>query len=287
MTAPEPCGVMSRESSDEIAGTATEVGEYLLIEHRSVWQSDAVADLRGRSDEMAGLVDAAVGAGMRVLAIRRQERIDGPLLVFRASARDDPRLTGGLLAETIADLTADPLGHLPDQHDVLFLICTHGRRDPCCTRWGKPAAFDLADDPAVWETSHVGGHRYAGNLVALPFGLYFGRVDRDNASQVIADVRSGSMHLELLRGRSAWPRPAQAAEVFVRRLLGDDAIAGWRLKACDEIGAQQWRVGLETPGGRATSIVERVELEGLAYEGCFKDAPAARFEYREVAVQAG
>jgi hypothetical protein len=287
MTAPDPCGVMSRDLADEIAGTATEVSEWLLVEDRAVWGSDAVADLRSRSDGMAALVDAAVAAGMRVQAIRRQERVDGPRLVFRASSGDEPRLTVSPLDTAIGNLTDHPLAHLPGRHDPLFLICTHGRRDPCCTRWGKPAAMDLADDPAVWETSHVGGHRYAGNLVALPYGLYFGRVDRDDAGSILVGVRDGRLSLEHFRGRSAWPQPAQAAEVFARRALGDDAISGWRLVEHRRIGDATWRSVLDAPAGTFVATVALAELPVQTYEGCFKDAPVGRHEYREVSVEPG
>jgi len=145
--------------------------------------------------------------------------------------------------------------------------------------------MDLGADPAIWETSHVGGHRFAGNLVALPFGRYFGRVDRDNAGSVMAAVRDGVIPLAHFRGRSGWPQPAQAAEVFVRRALGDDAIAGWRLVELRRTGDATWRSVLDTPGGAFVATVAHAELPGQTYEGCFKDAPVGRHEYREVSVE--
>lgn len=286
MTAPEPCGVASRHLTEEIAGTAPVVTEWLLVEDRSAWGPDAVADLRSRGETMAAMIDAAVGAGHRVLAVRRQSRGDEPLSVLRATSVGTPRVTFGTLDEATSLLAADPTAHLPTESGPLFLLCTHGRRDPCCTRWGKPAAIDLADDPAVWETSHVGGHRFAGNLVALPYGLYFGRVDRENAGGVITGVRDGTIPLEHFRGRSVWPRPAQAAEMFVRRAVGDDAIPGWRLVEHGQVGDSLWRSVFDTPGGVFAASVELVELPGEAYEGCFKEAPAPRSEFRALAVEA-
>lgn len=102
LSAPEPCGIASRELGEEIAGTAPEVTEWLLVEDRAVWGADAVADLRSRGNAVAGMVDAAVAAGHRVLAVRRQARADEPLLVFRASSRDRPRLTVGRLDDAVS-----------------------------------------------------------------------------------------------------------------------------------------------------------------------------------------
>ena len=45
----------------------------------------------------------------------------------------------------------------------LLLVCTHGRRDACCAQFGRPTAMALARryGTAVWETTHVGGDRFA------------------------------------------------------------------------------------------------------------------------------
>lgn len=284
MTAPgaEPCGMASRDLGEEIAGTATVVTEWLLIEDRSVWGPDAVADLASRSHAMAALVDAAVGGGMRVMAIRRPSRRDRPPLVYRATSRDGAvRLTRDPLEVAAGTLTADPRAHLAQEQREMFLICTHGRRDPCCTRWGKPAAMDLGEDPSVWESSHVGGHRFAGNMVALPLGLYLGRMDRDNAGIVLEGLRAGRVPIEHLRGRSAWPQPAQAAEVFARRHLGDRGISGWRLVSSDAVAHGSWRSVIATPRGVVAVTVERVALPA-AYDGCLKDLPSSRWEFRPV-----
>ena len=51
--------------------------------------------------------------------------------------------------------------------DPLYLVCTHGKRNVCCARLGGPLAQALAarHPGQVWETTHVGGHRFAANLV--------------------------------------------------------------------------------------------------------------------------
>jgi hypothetical protein len=48
----------------------------------------------------------------------------------------------------------------------------------CCARLGVPLAQALAarHPGPVWETTPVGGHRFAANLVLLPHGLYYGPV---------------------------------------------------------------------------------------------------------------
>ena len=72
----------------------------------------------------------------------------------------------------------------------------------------------------MWECSHIGGDRFAANLVILPEGLYFGRCDTAAAEQVIEDYQRGAIHLDNYRGRSVLGFYEQAAEYFVRRELG-------------------------------------------------------------------
>ena len=47
--------------------------------------------------------------------------------------------------------------------DPVFLVCTHAKRSACCARFGAPLAQALAarQPRQVWETTHVGGHRFA------------------------------------------------------------------------------------------------------------------------------
>jgi hypothetical protein len=101
----------------------------------------------------------------------------------------------------------------------LFLICTNGRRDPCCAERGRPlaSALNSAFGPFVWECSHIGGDRFAGNLVCFPHGVYFGRVGREEAETVAREYTEGRLSLNHYRGRSCYPFDVQAAEYFVRR----------------------------------------------------------------------
>ena len=60
----------------------------------------------------------------------------------------------------------------------LLLVCTHSKRDLCCAMYGRPLAAGLASNPnyaqAVWETSHLGGHRFAPTAVQLPTAGFMG-----------------------------------------------------------------------------------------------------------------
>ena len=98
-----------------------------------------------------------------------------------------PRPSRTLEELTGIDLDAVSRGEAPDWPRVdgpLFGVCTHGRHDACCAERGRPVAAALtASHPAeTWEISHMGGDRFAANMVVLPEGLYYGRMDPGTAS---------------------------------------------------------------------------------------------------------
>jgi hypothetical protein len=100
----------------------------------------------------------------------------------------------------------------------LFAICTHGRRDPCCAERGRPLASALSKTfpDETWESTHIGGDRFAANMVAFPHGFYFGRVGPDEGADIAAAYVAGTLEIEHFRGRSCRPIDVQAAERYLR-----------------------------------------------------------------------
>jgi hypothetical protein len=160
--------------------------------------------------------------------------------------------------------------------DPLYLVCTHGKHDTCCAVRGRPvvAAFAKALPPGrVWECSHVGGDRFAGNLVALPSGLYLGRVDPAEAAEIIERVDSGRIPLRNLRGRSSLSTAVQAAQHFARAegyesLDGiGDLLPHQTLPSPDD-GKAAWTIVLDTPDGGVSVTVRRTSSENAARLTC-------------------
>jgi hypothetical protein len=109
--------------------------------------------------------------------------------------------------------------------EPLLLVCTHGRRDRCCALDGRAlvgavvaGSPELA--PQVWESSHLGGHRFAPTALVLPSGYLYGRLDPATAVEVLKAAACGEMEPLLCRGRSTWTAEGQVAELAVRRTTG-------------------------------------------------------------------
>ena len=58
----------------------------------------------------------------------------------------------------------------------LYLVCTNGNRDKCCAKFGQPVYEQVARDvgESAWQTTHIGGHRFAATIMLLPTGDMFG-----------------------------------------------------------------------------------------------------------------
>jgi (2Fe-2S) ferredoxin len=142
--------------------------------------------------------------------------------------------------------------------EPLFCVCTHGRHDACCAERGRPVAAALAESHPehTWEVSHIGGDRFAANVLVLPDGLYYGRVEAPAAADLAASHLRREVDLDLLRGRSSSPFAAQVAEVELRRRLGDTDLDAVRLVSCRSRGART-KVVLDVRGSGYLVVVRR------------------------------
>ena len=226
------CTPASLQRGDSIAGTATHVRMWLLLEHSGPWGRTALRDAKLPDGLGAALQQTARQHRAKVLLIRRPRAARDPdrLNVFAAYAHPErPRLEHGTVADARDVLDLD-LAALRDggttgldlTGDPIFCVCTNGRHDACCAEFGRPAALALAGihPDLTWEISHIGGDRFAGNMVILPEGLYYGRLDADTAVAAANAHLSGTIDLDRLRGRASHPMPVQAAEIALRQELG-------------------------------------------------------------------
>ena len=239
---------------DPRLGTAAPIPRWLLIEQPGGWGPEALLD---------SALDRAVGAELirrwehgaatRVLLIRRPGRRPDPArrawaLVDSRAGRERVRWGTWDHPEDLLALAADPAG---TPGGPLYLVCAHGRHDACCAIRGRPVADALATarPGSTWECSHIGGDRFAANLLALPHGLYYGHVTPATAPVVAAAYERGHVHLDLLRGRSAVAPAAQAAQPHARLARGETRVDALRPLGMTALPDHTWRVRLAGPGG--------------------------------------
>ena len=220
------CAETSRAHAESLHATASRVDTWILIEYRGLWAHDAVDGSTLSGALKAHLVAERVRLPhARILFVRRSERRSGDgLLAFFARSTPSERELRCVELERHDDLVGLDLATAGRSVDhPLFLVCTHGKHDPCCVRYGRPLYEALRDELEpdwVWQVSHIGGDRFAGNLVCLPEGLYYGRVDRETAGSVLDEHLARRIHMASYRGRSIYSFAVQAAERALREQTG-------------------------------------------------------------------
>ncbi|RKE21540.1 sucrase ferredoxin [Streptomyces sp. TLI_171] len=280
------CTTLSRELTEPLAATAATATTWLLLEQPGPWGAKALTGSHLDPELGAALDRAAEGTGVRIALIRRPGRHADTDTAARHevliahTAPGDPWVRrahldspAALLDLDFAALGAGRHGSFGTEHvgDPIALVCTNGRRDRCCALLGRPLAADLAaaGHSEVWEVTHLGGHRFSPTMLVLPHGYAYGRLTAESAKDVLAATAAGHTVPGHSRGRSYWPRPAQAAEHAVRDLTAEtaaDALTMHQTRAGDH-----WLVDVHhTDGRRWRATVVESAAEPPRPESCGK-----------------
>ena len=258
-------------------GTAPHRPVWALLEHPGPWGRDAVLDAPWPVPGLGARLSAATEeAGVRLLLARRPRRRGGDVTVIDHADATAPRHVvlartgpGGWIAgrtvptSALADLDwaeaarSDGVPEGWTSGGAVWGVCTHGTRDACCARLGRPLAqaFQEAAPGAVWEISHTGGHRFAGVALALPSGLMHGRVGPQDARGLVEALADGRVVSALLRGEVQRPPADQVALAALREHLHEDRLeafvaveGGWEHRAPNG-ATTRWQVEVtSTPG---------------------------------------
>jgi hypothetical protein len=222
------CAEGARMRGDPIAGTASHGSVWVLIEYRGGWPFNGFEGLDLEPETKALVFSAAQAVRARVLLVRRpgRRRRPGPgrWAVLRHENSGAYRQQWGTWShdEDLAGISAalsvpGKLGHPP-----VILVCTHSRHDPCCAVRGRPVGRALSErwPELVWECTHVGGDRFAANVVVAPDGVYYGGLDAGSSVATIEEHLAGRIHAEYLRGYTDLFPPQQAAVAAALRRFG-------------------------------------------------------------------
>ncbi|WP_371406315.1 sucrase ferredoxin [Kribbella sp. NBC_00662] len=166
--------------------------------------------------------------------------------------------------------------------EPVYLVCTHGRHDACCAVRGRPVAAALASAyrERTWECSHIGGDRFAANVVVLPHGLYYGHVPPTRAVELARQYDKGLVVPDLLRGSSAFTPPVQAAQHFAREAGHSPTVDNLQPQSVQQLPNHRWRILLASATG-TISVEVSAHLDTVdARLTCAGSSPAQirRFE---------
>jgi hypothetical protein len=158
-------------------------------------------------------------------------RPDGPSISFIKEEYLVPTDQIGYLIEALImkrdnlaqfDNYSQDTNHLRD-----IFVCTHGAQDTCCGSVGYPIYNELRHSYAtqpelnlrVWRVSHLGGHRFAPNLLDMPEGRNWVRIRTEQLEALIFRTGEVSELRDCYRGSVSMESPYEQVaerEAFVR-----------------------------------------------------------------------
>ncbi|MFN8167664.1 MAG: sucrase ferredoxin [Candidatus Nanopelagicales bacterium] len=260
---PQPrCAVAALERGDPMLGTALPARRFLLVEDAGPW-GPAAHPTGSLPVEAAHHVEhLAHELGARLLLVRRPgrgastgERSASPSPTWR------PARSGGAACPSAGALAGiDPLrGTTVLGRAAHYLVCTHGRHDTCCALEGRPLARELAlrSPDNVWECSHLGGDRFAANLLVLPTTAWSTAArPRPTWPSWLGPEAAGRVVTRLLRGRCGIAPAAQVAEAHRARGRGTrKRVGAIEVDDVRHTGPDTWLVHGHHRDDRARSFV--------------------------------
>jgi hypothetical protein len=252
---PDFCSLRSQAAAEKPFGTASMGDAWLLLEYARPWGPKAFSDSAlsdALKDYLGGVLKSVPRS--RLLLIKQARKIEEPLVLFIVRSRESsssilryefPEHEQLLDLDLASALTGAALPGTTPWKAPLFLVCTHGKRDKCCAKFGiqiYKTIQNLVGELSVWQCSHVGGDRFAANVICFPDGIFYGHLTEESAKLVVKEYYDRRIVLENFRGRSCYPFPVQAAEFFARRETGFYRIGELKFLKYESVKSNEWRV---------------------------------------------
>ncbi|MEZ4641486.1 MAG: sucrase ferredoxin [Chloroflexota bacterium] len=269
------CSIVSQELAEPIYGQALTADVWLLLEYNRPWGSKATAENELPLDVQAWLEGVATAVPHSRLQFIRQLP-DAHLTFFVAVVdKDAPRLYRfaldryeALFELDVPAVVAGAAHYAPYLWtEPLFLVCTNGKRDQCCALFGAAVYRELQAEVgrAAWQTTHVGGHRYAPNVLTFPDGTFYSRMQVADVPELVTAVQQQQIALPFYRGRTCYQEPEQAADYFLRRETGQTQLSFFRHVATVPTGDDVSVRFVDAVGGQHEVVVgrETAVLPGL------------------------
>jgi hypothetical protein len=262
------CSDLAWEYGIPLIGTATRGDIWFLLENYQRWGAKAFEE-SSLPQEVKDHIRAAQPPDIeiRILLIKqdRFQQREGFRFFVGQTHPLKPRLYEYQLNDyaDILNIDLSPLaaGHPGDpahlRTEPLYLVCTNGKRDQCCSIYGPEIyqAMNAEAGHAVWQSSHIGGHNQAPIMLFFPHGLNYAHATPSEVLRLMRTYQQGKIGLHPYRGRVCFDPPVQAAEHFWRQQTGNLDLPGIQIDSVTEISPNEWSITVSgTDGENAISM---------------------------------
>lgn len=199
-------------------GSAPHQRAYLLLDLKKPWPRK----VKECKDLPEGLSAALKQSPIKVELLARPLPAHGPR---RASLyRRHRGATYRCDFEFSPEALSQALSREPEQPAATEIwVCTHGSRDACCARLGVPLLQKARElGYRAVECSHLGGHRFAPVIMAMPWWRCFGRLGAGELGPLLEALEAGQACPEFHRGLGVLPAHGQVLEGELWKRFGSE-----------------------------------------------------------------
>lgn len=216
------CSNMSISQSEPLFATASYCAAFLLVRHPCPFP-EKIKDAFLPPQWIKRVSDFARRKNAKLILIRETDHIPLPEVIFvdHFNHRYKRMVVAEADFEFFDFAAAISSTELPWEYDPFLLVCTNGKKDKCCSVKGFPLYLHLLEQSPyhVFQCSHVGGDRFAANVLLMPFGIYYGRLVSAETEKLVRSINQREILLNNYRGSAHLNFKKQAVEFFLRREL--------------------------------------------------------------------
>jgi hypothetical protein len=249
------CTDLAWEYGIPLIGTATRGDIWFLLEYTGRWGAKAFEEStlpQAVKDHLQAVHDP--GVQVRPLLIKQNRAIRSNEFRFYVAQTHlpEPRLYEFHLQEytDLLEIDLHPLvaGEPGDpayqRKEPLYLVCTNGKRDQCCSIYGPEIYQTMRTEAGetVWQSSHIGGHNQAPIMLFFPYGINYAHTTPSEALRLMQAHQQGKLVLHHYRGRVCYDTHIQAAEHFWREQTGNLELPGVQIDAITELKPNLWQL---------------------------------------------
>ncbi|GHO48259.1 sucrase ferredoxin [Ktedonospora formicarum] len=288
------CAHISEVRQDPFIGLATPADLWLMVEYTGPWEYMSVYNNKLPEhvrEWLKAIANDYMNLKTIVTFIRKDMRPLGRIRCFVGVTREEREAIYAFnfaSYEEIPKLDLEALRTGSPEYDAylssdpMYLVCTNGKHDMCCARFGIPVHREASriDSEHTWHCTHIGWDQFAANFLCLPHGVYYSRVTVPEVASIIEADRARRLYTRKCRGRTIYSYAVQAAEHYIREHTGETRMDALRL-----LDSTTEAEGRDTVRFQATSdgtiyrVTIQFELQQPEMPPCRCDAEGKNLRY--------
>ncbi len=231
----EYCSLVTRDLNEPLAGTALHAKHLVFITWpKRFWDRDVLLSEGGFPETLGEdqhVWSALAGkVTIRLITDGTVGTDSCEVLIYPEAVRYTvaPENLSDVLAAHFAGTPALPATPITTPQ---IMVCTHGKHDKCCAKFGGAVVQRLREgvdarqaSVKVWESSHLGGHRFAATLATFPQARVYGYLTPELADEWLEAFFANQVHAPTYRGLIWLGGLAQVAEAFGQEVCQQN---GW------------------------------------------------------------